>query len=616
MTSRKKTTPQKKVKRTYKKKLKQTALKPTDGTLYVDNLKNKIRHHIAEKDPEGAREALLKLRKVASSDPELYAFYAGVLLLENKPSATEKVVLEGIRRNGEDFTLLYYLGRVEEQRGQMINAFDIYRRAEQYAETDKRLKLIQRAGLRTRSRISGEKVFHKDTYWITLRGNRHPVELVYYLPRMMQRKYLLDSIKEHIDTSASEVMELECVEGVVARNLSDHGYRVRAVAPDQLTALKGIGLEFTEKFRLDILPSTFYSHLELDESVSGQLQESDVTLFLPETLEWYWKQGWESSVEIMKNLAEKARRQFFFYLPRPNSPEDYPTAGEELLVGELRRFTYSRDYPQLCMDDEGSRLYRVDRVPNILTGKERLVASGEEALTFRTKVFEVEISRCRDFNGFNFGPWGYNHFVALLRELHANPDQDYAGSVLQRFYDGFHPNNVKELWFPGDSSILAPLSRGWVHWPWQAGSQFFNREGATYGPRGNPLFGPNTYEFGAHEFKKCRRTFNLIQEYGYVPEIFPDSYVLGYFLKRGDDYRFIVTEGHHRMAALSFLGYETVECKHNPTYPRVVDIEDIDQWPQIEKDFYPKDVAAKVFRHYFKENFGVEIWQRVERMHE
>ena len=84
-------------------------------------------------------------------------------------------------------------------------------------------------------------------------------------------------------------------------------------------------------------------------------------------------------------------------------------------------------------------------------------------------------------------------------------------------------------------------------------------------------FGPNTEEFGAGELKRLIPLYKIFKEQGYQPELFFDGYISGHFLIKGDDYRFIVTEGQHRVACLAALGYDTIRCRFSsePQYPKV-----------------------------------------------
>ena len=74
----------------------------------------------------------------------------------------------------------------------------------------------------------------------------------------------------------------------------------------------------------------------------------------------------------------------------------------------------------------------------------------------------------------------------------------------------------------------------------------------------------------------------------------------------------MVTEGQYRMAAVATLGYEIIKCKHNPRYFRVVDVKNIDRWPQVKSGLYSKKLDRRAFMHYFEstgrkkaENIGI-----------
>ena len=95
---------------------------------------------------------------------------------------------------------------------------------------------------------------------------------------------------------------------------------------------------------------------------------------------------------------------------------------------------------------------------------------------------------------------------------------------------------------------------------------------------------------------------------GYHPELFADGYITGYLLVKGDDYRFIVTEGQHRVACLVALGYERIKVRFSqkPEYPRVVVFEDVKKWPQVVNGAYSQNLALKVFERFFAEGVGKE----------
>ena len=75
---------------------------------------------------------------------------------------------------------------------------------------------------------------------------------------------------------------------------------------------------------------------------------------------------------------------------------------------------------------------------------------------------------------------------------------------------------------------------------------------------------------------------------------------------KGDDYRFVVTEGQHRIAVLAVLGYESIKCRFTQKfgYPQVVRYEEAKKWPQVENKAYSRTLAERVFNRFFEQGVG------------
>ena len=77
---------------------------------------------------------------------------------------------------------------------------------------------------------------------------------------------------------------------------------------------------------------------------------------------------------------------------------------------------------------------------------------------------------------------------------------------------------------------------------------------------------------------------------------------------KSDDYRFVVTEGQHRMACLAALGYDRIRCRFSGEahYPQVVALEDSKNWPQVSNGVYSRSLGTKVFYRFFTPGVGRE----------
>ncbi|WP_026691189.1 hypothetical protein [Alteribacter aurantiacus] len=89
---------------------------------------------------------------------------------------------------------------------------------------------------------------------------------------------------------------------------------------------------------------------------------------------------------------------------------------------------------------------------------------------------------------------------------------------------------------------------------------------------------------------------------GYRPRRYKGGYIRGYFLIKGDDYRFIVRNGHHRLAALALLGVKKIQVKLFKGWPPYVKIKHVYRWPGVKSGAFSKEHAKMIFNYYFESN--------------
>lgn len=567
----------------------------------LEELKETIRKLIEQGQIAEAHKGLQEYRLQNPGDPEHFTLAAVIFILAGRLKEAETELQEGLKRDPGNCDMLFNLAILDEKRNEYISALDLYKRAELVAKSKQQKDDIQIAVQRTMKHIRGSMTFKEDAYIITLEGNERPIKLGYDLNSLVARKQILEAILQNLDTTAQTVLELECEEWVVSKNLADLGFKVRAFTPDARSILKFIGVEFQEKMRtVGVAPPQYYQ-VKLDKQIAKQVTKSDVITLLPGNISWYKQWGGEAAGQIIATLAHKAKRQLFFHIPQAEETEQI----EESLMEILKKEGLPKEKLFACWKGEdGSRLYRLDWAPEISTNRAEIIPGGLDAVDSKAAIFEVQVEKCRDLNGMAYNQEGWNHFVALLQQYQNNPELKYKHSVLKDYFDRFTPCNRQEQLFEKEDNGLPPLSEGWTLLPWMNpdGVLLNPEESPKSRPGGNHHYGPNSEEFGKKEFKKIIDTFTMIKRFGYHPEIFPDGHIQGYFLKDGNDYRFIVSEGQHRMAALGVLGYKVIQCKHNPRFKRVVDIKNINLWPLVKSGLYSIELAERVFRHYFESN--------------
>ena len=94
-------------------------------------------------------------------------------------------------------------------------------------------------------------------------------------------------------------------------------------------------------------------------------------------------------------------------------------------------------------------------------------------------------------------------------------------------------------------------------------------------------------------------------EFGYIPS--SKDIVEGYILLKNDDYRFLITSGHHRVAVMSALhmsgsvDFDNILVKYetNRSNVKIVDISNSNNWPGVRSGFLKREDAEEMFNAYF-----------------
>lgn len=210
--------------------------------------------------------------------------------------------------------------------------------------------------------------------------------------------------------------------------------------------------------------------------------------------------------------------------------------------------------------------------------------------------FRVPIEKCRDLNG-----WAYTDEHYFIKTLAEYPDiSTYEGSSLEYYYNNFCPENRQQQF--GLKGEVGVLAEGWPFNPWRRTSKIRKKSGETR-KGGNHLHGPNTLEFGQAEFKRLVSSYNSLAKNGYEPELYSDGFITGYFLSDGTDYRFVVTEGQHRLPALYQLGYTDIDVVINKSvwFPfKCVERALVEKYYQVQKGIFTVEQALAWFDHYFQ----------------
>ena len=218
-------------------------------------------------------------------------------------------------------------------------------------------------------------------------------------------------------------------------------------------------------------------------------------------------------------------------------------------------------------------------------------------LILDSSPFHVPIDK---FSGFE-GHYYYNEkdpLVTTAKQLIENPDLDLTDSYLFEYYESFQPQTYGEVYRLNKKNKLHLLPQTsffhpWLHW---IPTKLF-RAG---------LFGPKHITNVEHRLLRLKNLIKNIQDLGYRPSA--DDIVEGYILLGKDDYRFLITGGHHRIAVIAAC-HQTSKAFHfnevlvkyekERSNVKIVDVSKIDDWPGVKSGYLTKTDAEEMFNSYF-----------------
>lgn len=225
--------------------------------------------------------------------------------------------------------------------------------------------------------------------------------------------------------------------------------------------------------------------------------------------------------------------------------------------------------------------------------------------TQKDTVFEVDIKKCYNRFHFSYSLNGWHPFVKTVCEYIDNPSISYEKTTLYDFYEKYQPSSIFEACFNSNdyefkfnNNLDKISSKFALCLPWS--DEGANIEYWIPG-HGYQFFGPVSQVKGEHEFERLVSVYESIKNIGYRPG---NKYgeIDGYFLKMGNEYRFIIETGKHRLAVLSALGQDTVRVCFHKNWPRVIDIRDLKDWPQVKNGTWCEESAEIFFMQFFTDN--------------
>lgn len=237
-------------------------------------------------------------------------------------------------------------------------------------------------------------------------------------------------------------------------------------------------------------------------------------------------------------------------------------------------------------------------------------------------AFACPIDEVVMLNGFGFGNSTWHPFSATLEQLTNAASLKYENSVLKDFYALWQPKDAAEAvadFRHPPSALCGKPAHGYHFTPWSPISldevidEIRRYYAADYIEHDCPelqleadgfkFHGPVSTALGQVEFERLKKIYKEISRTGY-DRSFGDINV--YILRRRKELKFICRGGVHRLAAMKALGHTYIPARLSPPY--VVDIQDLDYWPQVESGQWDVESAERYFDHLF--DFDARSWVR------
>lgn len=231
----------------------------------------------------------------------------------------------------------------------------------------------------------------------------------------------------------------------------------------------------------------------------------------------------------------------------------------------------------------------------------------------RSILIEGSVDHGRGFGSFALSVGGPHPFVrAALAGLASDEPLEAMQQSLASYYRAAQPQNAAErlglasedcprlssiaprvLLLPWHTDTVAQI----VAWKSQERPAIREYGAAVEPPNslGNKFFGPSSPELVLHEATRLYRTLTSIQEQGYLRNDSLDGDPRCLAMYVGDDWRWVVGKGEHRVAVLAALGWRDIPIRIG----RIVRREEVKVWPNVRSGVFSEEAALRVFDNYY-----------------
>ena len=233
-----------------------------------------------------------------------------------------------------------------------------------------------------------------------------------------------------------------------------------------------------------------------------------------------------------------------------------------------------------------------------LKGRKPLTCSNNYSFNkeISNEFFNIDINKFIGYNG-SYIYYGEAPLLKTAIEIYSNPDINVEESFLYNFCKNFQPQNYGELYKLSKVNSLREISSFIDFKPWIDYFPNCNK-------KSKAIFGPIDKIEIKHRILRIKNLFANIEKYGYVSN--KNDIIKGYLLLMNNDYNFLITAGHHRMAVLKTINIFNkekfneicVKFDNKRAAQKIIDIKNINKWPAIASKYCSKEDAVEFFHKY------------------
>ncbi len=202
-------------------------------------------------------------------------------------------------------------------------------------------------------------------------------------------------------------------------------------------------------------------------------------------------------------------------------------------------------------------------------------------------------------------------FTEGMKAYGQNPELHVKDSPMAYFYQTYQPKNHLEAFFgTRENPLLKNASEEdikplisfstrdylapWVESPIPMGGIGDGLDAS----HGSHYLGPVSDLFLEREYQRLVGIYNSVQAQGFNLTLQTDT-IRGYFIRHQGMTRSIIVGGNHRAGVLTALKAPYIPVERHPDRPTLVQLEDLNEWPQVKNNTMSKAIAEAIFLSFF-----------------